>query len=103
MRWANVAITFFALACTGAASAHTASDSFLVLERGETGWNARWDIALRDLDYAVGLDADGDGAITWGELRAAEAAVSGYALSRLDVSAGGATCAPVSPWGVRWW
>ena len=33
----------------------------------------QWDIALRDLEYAIGLDADGDGAITWGELRAKHA------------------------------
>ena len=29
-----------------------------------------WDIALRDLDMALGLDGDGDGRLTWDELRA---------------------------------
>ena len=29
----------------------------------------QWDIALRDLDFALGLDANQDGAITWGEVQ----------------------------------
>jgi hypothetical protein len=37
-------------------------------DRGDAhGVTGRWDIALRDLDFALGLDADGDGEITWGE------------------------------------
>jgi hypothetical protein len=28
----------------------------------------QWDIALRDLDFAIGLDTDADGEITWGEV-----------------------------------
>ena len=33
----------------------------------------QWDIALRDLDYAFGLDANQDGAITWSELQRSSA------------------------------
>ena len=40
----------------------------------------RLDIALRDLDHAIGLDADGNGEITWGELRARHAEIAAYAL-----------------------
>ena len=60
--------------------------------RAATGSPGQWDIALRDLEYAIGLDADGDGAITWGELRAGHAAIERYALARLKVTHAGAEC-----------
>ena len=74
------------------AVAHKPSDSYLALAVGADGVNGQWDIALRDLDYALGLDADGDGAITWGELRARHAAIAEYALARLELRADGAPC-----------
>ena len=54
-------------------AAHKPSDSYLSLDVDGTRVTGRWDIALRDLDVALGLDADGDGRITWGELRARHA------------------------------
>lgn len=54
----------------------------------------QWDIALRDLDYALGLDADGDGAITWGELRLRHHEIAAYALSHLTIKGEGGTCTP---------
>jgi hypothetical protein len=59
------------------------------------GVDGRWDIALRDLEQAVGLDGDGDGAITWGELKARHAAIVTYALPRLSLAADGSSCATV--------
>lgn len=73
--------------------AHKPSDSYLQLTVHEAAIEGQWDIALRDLDYAVGLDADGDGLITWGELRARYDAVAAYALARLSVSADNTACA----------
>jgi hypothetical protein len=69
--------------------AHKPSDSYLTLSQPLAGNSieGQWDIALRDLEHAVGVDADGDGDITWGELKASEAAVSRYALSRLVIEA----------------
>ncbi len=55
------------------ALAHKPSDSYLTLYADGRSLRGQWDIALRDLEYAVGLDADGDGAITWGELKAKQA------------------------------
>ncbi len=46
------------------AAAHKPSDSYLSLNVQESLVEGRWDIALRDLDHAIGLDGDGDGAIT---------------------------------------
>ncbi len=75
------------------AQAHKPSDSYLAFTvRGELV-SGQWDIALRDLDYAIGLDTDGDGAITWGELRGQHEAIAAYALGHLQVSSGGEPCA----------
>ena len=72
------------LAC-GAAHAHKPSDSYLSLAAEGKELRGQWDIALRDLEHAIGLDANGDGAITWGELRGKQAEVSAYAFARLKL------------------
>ena len=71
------------------AQAHKPSDSYLLLSQPGQGTTleGQWDIALRDLQHAIGLDANGDGAITWGELKAREQALTSYALSRLNIEA----------------
>jgi hypothetical protein len=76
------ALLALVLCAPAVAHAHAGSDSFLTL--GPSG--GRWDIALRDLDDALGVDADGDGAIAWGEVAAREADVVAYALAHLDVA-----------------
>ena len=81
-----------ALACAPAL-AHKPSDSYLALTVEAGALRGQWDIALRDLEYAIGLDADGDGAITWGELRARRPDVAAYALARLALAGDGRPCA----------
>ncbi len=77
----------------GPAQAHKPSDSYLALTLGEgQRFEGRWDIALRDLDHAIGLDADGNGEITWGEVRVRHAAIADYALARLALRADGQPC-----------
>ena len=80
------------------ASAHKPSDSYLSLAVDEREVKGRWDIALHDLEYAIGLDGDGDGAITWGEVKAKHPEIAAYALARLALSSGGLACA-TSPVG----
>jgi hypothetical protein len=85
----------FALLLTllsAAAWAHKPSDSYLTLEVKPSGLEGRWDIALRDLDNALELDADGNGEITWGEVRARHGAIASYASERLKVSADDKPC-----------
>jgi hypothetical protein len=72
---------------------HKASDAYLTIERSGATLAGRLDIALRDLDNAIGLDDNGDGDITWGEVRLRADAIAAYALPRLAVSSGGAQCA----------
>lgn len=79
------------LLCTLPAWAHKASDSYLVLQISGAEVSGQWDIALRDIDFALGLDADGNGDITWGELRARHADIAAWATSALTLERGG-TC-----------
>ena len=76
----------------GPAAAHKPSDAYLTLRLDGTTVEGQWDIALRDLEHAIGLDADGDGAITWRELAGRESAVAAYAVARLTVTEAGASC-----------
>jgi len=74
------------------AHAHKASDSYLALSVGDEHVSGQWDIALRDLDYAIGLDADANGEITWGEVRAKHKEIAAYALARLAIVADDVGC-----------
>jgi hypothetical protein len=74
------------------AQAHKPSDSYLALSLADDRLSGQWDIALRDLDYAIGLDADGNGEITWGEVKAKHQEIAAYALARLAIAADGALC-----------
>lgn len=68
--------------------AHKASDSYLTLKATAAAIEGRWDIALRDLDYAISLDTDNDSSITWRELRSKRELVEAYAFSHLQISTG---------------
>jgi hypothetical protein len=91
LKW--IALLGLAVA-VGTAQAHKPSDSYLTVDVSSTSGDIRghWDIALRDLEIAVGLDDDRDGAITWGELRRHSAEIFDYATARLNVRADGAAC-----------
>jgi hypothetical protein len=80
------------LLATGVAHAHKPSDSYLTLYADGTTLRGQWDIALRDLEYAIGIDANGDGEITWGEVKAKQADIDAYALARLALRTDGRPC-----------
>ncbi len=77
-----------------AAFAHKPSDSYLTLRGAEKSAElaVRWDIALRDLDYVLELDRDGNGALTWGEVRTRADDITRYATAHLALSAGDKAC-----------
>ena len=81
-----------ALLFSNAVYAHKPSDSYLTLDIQNTTIEVQWDIAVRDLEYAIGLDENGDGAINWGELRGHHADVAAYAIARLKLYSDGAAC-----------
>nr|WP_314635666.1 HupE/UreJ family protein [uncultured Janthinobacterium sp.] len=74
------------------AQAHKPSDSYLSLAVHGQQVHGQWDIALRDLDFAIGLDGNGDGALTWDEIRARHDAIAAYALQRLQLASGDGAC-----------
>jgi len=80
-----------ALVSSGAL-AHKPSDSYLAISVEGTDVKGQWDIALRDLDFAIGLDDDGNGDITWGEVKAHRNDIAAYSLARLKLRSGGADC-----------
>ena len=82
-----------ALALAAASAfAHKPSDSYLAIGVEGTGVSGQWDIALRDLDFAIGLDDNGDGDITWGEVKAHHTEIAAYSLARLKLRSAGADC-----------
>lgn len=86
-------ILFFSLSLLiPQAFAHKPSDSYLFLNVKQHEVLGQWDIALRDLDFAIGLDANGDGNITWGELRAKHGEIAAYALAHFKLAADGVDC-----------
>jgi len=85
-----VAVLLATLACV--AHAHKPSDAYLTLTRDGASLAGQLDVALRDIDNALGLDANGDGDITWGEVRAHHGEIAAYALGHVAVSSAGAAC-----------
>ena len=81
-----------ALLFSAGAFAHKPSDSYLAIRVDGAAVHGQWDIALRDLEFALGLDADGNGEITWGELKAKRKDVEAYAFSRFRILAEAKTC-----------
>jgi hypothetical protein len=90
------AVCWLLLLCllSGGVEAHQPSESYLRVRLADRDneFAGRWDIALLDLEHAVGLDDDGDGNITWGELSRRRDAVAGYALAHLTISVGEEIC-----------
>jgi hypothetical protein len=86
-------LALFMLCWAATVQAHKPSDSYLTLTVSDKTIAGRWDIALRDLDNPLILDADGDGALTWGEVRVREADIKSYAFTRITFRGDGRACA----------
>ena len=82
----------FSILFTLPSYAHKPSDSYITLWRNGEEIHGQWDIALRDLDYAIGLDNNNDAKITWGELKSHHNDISNYALEHFMMKANGAYC-----------
>ena len=99
MQWlAFLVACVFPLAALG----HKPSDSYLTIRAAAEGGkesstlSLRWDIALRDLDYVLQLDRDGNGELTWGEVRQRSDDITRLAVSRLVFTSADAPCPLVS-------
>ena len=77
---------------SGSAQAHKPSDSYLTLTARGAQIDVRWDVALRDLDSELGLDANDDGLLSWGEVRQRHGDIDALLLSQLRIAADGVPC-----------
>jgi hypothetical protein len=59
--------------------------------------HGQWDIALRDLNFVLGIDDDGDGRVSWGEVRRHLAGIEQFAFSNLHVRAAHGDSCRVTP------
>lgn len=78
-----------------AARAHQSSEAYLSYRVDGTAVEQRLDIALRDLDRDLALDADGDGRLSWGEVRQRWPDIERLAADGLRFTADGAACTPL--------
>jgi hypothetical protein len=74
------------------AQAHIASNGFLTLQIDHAQVTGALELAIRDGELAVGLDHDGDGKVTWGELRASQAPLQIYVMNHVHLAAGNGPC-----------
>jgi hypothetical protein len=72
--------------------AHVASNGFLDIEAHGRTLAGSVELSVRDVELAIGVDADRDGRITWGELRSAEPRLVRYLTDHFALAAGGAEC-----------
>lgn len=72
------------------ARAHTASTAWLQLAVSNRILGAQLEVPVRDLDEALGLDANDDGQLTWGELRRREADLAAFVQRGLQLRSGDA-------------
>lgn len=90
MKFALVVGVLCALSAT--ASAHKPSDAHLKLARQGEQVAGRLVVAVRDLDSALAIDVDGDGAIKWRELVERSPQIAAYVVERLEISGDGVAC-----------
>jgi hypothetical protein len=77
---------------TPAAWAHVASNGFLVVQVHGEQLNGSLELAVRDVELAIGVDANRDGKVTWGELRAGEPQLMRYVAQHLSIGAQNSDC-----------
>jgi hypothetical protein len=67
------------------ASAHMTSYGFLKADLTEDSVSGQLELAVRDLDIAYKLDADGDGKVTWDELQSREQEIAERVLAGISI------------------
>ncbi len=74
------------------AQAHIASNGFLTLKVAGPTVSGAIELAIRDGELAVGLDRDGNGKVTWGELKSSQAALQNYMQGHLRLTGADGQC-----------
>jgi hypothetical protein len=71
---------------------HSLSDSYLELHFDSSTVVGHWQIAVQDLELAIGLDSNGDAEVSWGEVQAKVPEMHAYARDNLQIERGGIAC-----------
>ena len=90
----NPVLAFLLALCAAATcDAHIASNSFVQLRVEGARIDGSLELAVRDAELAVGLDANRDGKVSWGEVRGAQAAIAAYLQQHLSLISAAGGCA----------
>jgi len=81
--------TLFSASCV---EAHSQSYGFLRATVQDNHVSGQVELAVRDLDLAYALDADGNGNVTWGELRKRESELASLVLRKILIGPADAPC-----------
>jgi HupE / UreJ protein len=90
--WRKLCCALLLMPAGPLAQAHIASNGFLNLDVDGAQVSGVMELAIRDGELAVGLDQDGNGQITWGELKSSQTALQNYVLGHLRLSTDGERC-----------
>jgi hypothetical protein len=85
-------VVLLVIAAASPAWAHKPSDAHLRLALDGDTFVGRLEVSVRDLDAALGIDADGNGDITWGEITAARGKLDAYVAKRLVIAGDNTPC-----------
>lgn len=80
----QVLLAWLALLLSGATWAHKGSDAYLQLN-DQPRLSFSYAVALKDLELALRVDANGDGQVTWGEVKAALPAIQALLASNIGL------------------
>ncbi len=80
------------LVWAGAVQAHIASNGFVVADVKGQELSGSVELAVRDVELAVGVDTNHDGKVTWGEIRANAPQLLQYIGQHLLLSAQDSAC-----------
>jgi hypothetical protein len=79
-------VVFFSAALSS--FAHQTSQAFLNISEKEGQIEGRWDIALKDLNFAVDLDRDRNAELSWGEIKSKFGQIDAELFKELRIYAG---------------
>jgi hypothetical protein len=88
----NLVLMLVLLLAGPLAQAHIASNGFLTLNVEGSRISGAIELAIRDGELAVGLDRDGNGKVTWGELKSSQVALQNYVQGHLRLAAADGEC-----------
>ena len=92
-RFLRGCLTVVCALAAAVAHAHVASTGFIDLEVHGRTVVGSIEVAVRDVELAIGVDTNADGEVTWGELRAAEPRLVSYLAGHLALASAGSQCA----------